>query len=297
MILAADIGGTKIAAARVDDTGVLASEVIQTPTPARTGTGSVVAAAVALLQRLRSPVDRAVAVSTAGVVDVTTGTVLAATSSIAGWAGTPLGAQVSRGLELPTWVLGDGNAFGIGLADAHRAANLLALVAGTGIGGSVILGGEPLLGAHHVGGHLGHVGCAQAAGMPCPCGREGHLEAVASGHGILAWYLAHGGDPAVATTAELTRRPGDDLARAALATGGAALGAAAGGLANALDPDLVVVGGSVAMAGGPWESALRASYADALIPALSATPIVVSRSGVETVLRGVARFASRRLTP
>ncbi|MDX2969708.1 ROK family protein, partial [Kribbella solani] len=315
VILAVDIGGTKIAAARVDTDGRLSADrrdgaggglgadglhggpgagVVETPTPAREGAASVVEATVRLLESLRGAEDEAVAISTAGVVDTVNGTVLGATSSIAGWAGTPLGALVSAGVGLPAWVVGDGNAFGIGLALEYGVSDLVALVAGTGIGGSLIVGGEPVLGAHHAGGHLGHAVSLEAAGMVCPCGRIGHLEAVASGYGILAWYHARGGDPGVTTTRELLGRAGDDLAQAALSTGGSALGAAAGGLVNAFDPELVVVAGSVARAGDPWETALRAAYADTLLPAVAGTRLEVSTSGPETALRGAAHHVRNR---
>ncbi|TCC32228.1 ROK family protein [Kribbella sindirgiensis] len=296
MILVADIGGTKIAATRVAKDGTLAADVRQSPTPAGQGAPGVVEATCSLLASLQDREDIAVAISTAGVVDTANGTVLAATNSIPGWGGTRLATLLSGKLGLPTWVLGDGNAFGIGLALEFGAANLLALIAGTGVGGSLVLAGEPVLGSHHVGGHLGHIVAPEAVGMPCPCGRTGHLEAVASGHGILAWYHSRGGDPAVSTTRELTNRPADALAHAALVAGGTALGAAAGGLVNAIDPALVVVAGSVARAGEPWESALRTAYQETLIPSVSATRLEISAAGAETALRGAAHYAMRRMS-
>ncbi|GAA1604051.1 ROK family protein [Kribbella hippodromi] len=293
VILAADIGGTKIAAARVAADGGLGAGIVEVPTPSRDGAASVVEATVRLLDSLRGPGDEAVAISAAGVVDTVGGTVLGATSSIAGWAGTRLGELVSAGVGLPAWVVGDGNAFGLGLALEYGAVNLVALVAGTGIGGSLIVGGEPVLGAHHAGGHLGHAVALEAAGMVCPCGRVGHLEAVASGYGILAWYHAQGGDPGVTTTRELLDRPGDEVAQAALGVGGSALGAAAGGLVNAFDPEVVVVAGSIARAGDPWEAGLRTSYTNTLIPAVAGTPLELSTAGPETALRGAALHARK----
>jgi glucokinase len=295
MILVADIGGTKIAAARADDDGTLCSPVIEARTPSRADAAAVVTATLDLLRQLQNGHERAVAVSTAGVVDAQAGRVLAATSSITGWAGTPLAALLGDALDLPTWVLGDGNAFGVGLAAEHGVNSLVALIAGTGIGGALIVGGVPLTGAHHAGGHFGHMVSPQAAGLTCPCGSTGHLEAVASGHGILAWYHANGGDPEVSSSLELTRRTGDDVAVAALESGGAALGAGAAGLVNALDPQLAAVCGSVAKAGGAWESALRAAYAATLMPALSHTPLAISTSGSDTALRGAAHYALRRM--
>lgn len=295
MILVADIGGTKIAAGRADIDGSLCSPVVEVPTPSTKGGDSVVAATADLLQTLRTADDQIVAVAAAGVVDSVTGTILAATSSISRWAGTPLAALLGDQLGLPVLTLGDGNAFGVGLAAEHGVKNLVALIAGTGIGGSLMVDGFPLMGAHHAGGHFGHIMSPQAGGLQCPCGQYGHLEAVGSGHGILAWYRAHGGDPDVPSSLELTRRHADPIARDALVAGGSALGAGAGSLANALDPDLVAVCGSVAKAGGCWESSLRAAYADALMPAINMIPIVVADKGPETALRGAAHYALKKL--
>lgn len=295
MIIAVDIGGTKVATARVDASGILLGEVIETPTPAADGASRVVEAAVALVAQVRTPGDVAVGISTAGVVDASRGAIVGATSSIRDWAGTELAKLVQAATGLPVWVLGDGNAFGVGLAAEHGVGSLVALIAGTGIGGSFVVDGEPRLGAHHVGGHVGHLPCAQAEGMRCPCGRVGHLEAVASGYGILAWYRDHGGDPLVTSTRELTLRVADPVAALALTTGGAALGAAAAGLANALDPHLVVIAGSVARAGDPWESSVRLAYVQNLVPALADTPLVVSGHGGAVALRGVAAYARGRM--
>jgi glucokinase len=297
MILVADIGGTKIAAARADRDGLLSSPVHETPTPSTAGAPRVVEATITLLQTLKDSQDHAVVVATAGVVDTDTGTVQAATSSIRGWAGTPLASLVGDALGLRTWVLGDGNAFGIGLAAEWGVKHLVTLIAGTGIGGSAVIGGAPLLGSNHAGGHFGHIMSPQATGLPCPCGRFGHLEAVASGTGILAWYHANGGEPNVSSSFELTRRPQDHVAQLALVAGGTALGGAAASLANALDPDMVAVCGSVARAGGMWESALRAAYKDSLMPVLSQTPIAIAAQGPETALRGAAHYALRKLSP
>src|SRR4051794_31697564 len=113
MILVADIGGTKIAAGRGVKDGNLCPGGRQTPTPARQGAAHVVDATISLLASIQSSEDIAVAISTAGVVDVASGSVLAATSSIPGWGGTRLGSLVGERLGLPTWVLGDGTLSGL----------------------------------------------------------------------------------------------------------------------------------------------------------------------------------------
>ena len=231
MILAVDIGGTKIAAAAIAEDGAVRGAIRTVPTPASQGPRAVLAAAAAVLTEARTEVltaaraagesdVRAIGVSSAGVVDTTTGTIVAATDSLPGWGGTPVAAWLADLFGVPVRVLGDGNAFGVGEA-AYGAgaglASLLLIAVGTGIGGASITDGEPLVGAHFVGGHLGHVAVPEAAGFPCPCGREGHAEAVGGGAGLVATYHRLGGDPALTTAAdvmaELAPEPTEEAAR------------------------------------------------------------------------------------
>ena len=296
MILAADIGGNKIAAALVHPDGSLAGAVQQVATPAGDGSGAVLAATTWLLRTLDRPDVDLVAVSSAGVVDAEQGRVVAATASITGWAGTAIGAELGDRLGRPVQVLGDGHAFAVGEArfGAGRGHDsLLLLAVGTGVGGSYARHGRPLLGAHHVAGHFGHVAVPQAAGLRCPCGGTGHLEAVGSGSGLLAWYHAHGGDLAVTTTHDLFGRT-DALAERAIQLAASAVGVGAAGLANALDPHVVVIAGGLAQAGPRWEEPLRAAFADQLLPALHDLPLTISPGGTSMALRGAAAYAIER---
>lgn len=296
MILATDIGGTKIAAALVNAEGGLASDVHQVATPAAAGAAAVLDATIRLLRSLDRPDVDLVAVSSAGVVDADRGTVVAATASIAGWAGTAIGTELSEALGRPVEVLGDGHAFGVGEAryGAGRGYDsLLLLAVGTGVGGSYQERGRPLLGAHHVAGHFGHVAVPQAVGLSCPCGRSGHLEAIGGGAGLLGWYHARGGDPAVTTAHQLFSRA-DELAEQAIQLAARAVGVGAAGLANALDPGIVVVAGGLAQAGPRWQDPLREAFTEQLLPALSQLPLAISSEGTGMALRGAAAHAHER---
>lgn len=73
MILAADIGGTKMASALIDEHGELVSKVLQTPTSASEGAASILEATIGLLLQLEGPgVDLAKALAP-DVVGVTGG--------------------------------------------------------------------------------------------------------------------------------------------------------------------------------------------------------------------------------
>lgn len=135
MILAIDIGGTKIAAGRIRDDGALDGEIRFRPTPTE-GANRVVDAVVELVAELRDQADAGIGISTAGVVDTETGRILGATSSIPGWTGADLGPRVARATDLPTVVLGDGNAFGLGLWATRGSARCCCSPSGPVSGGA-----------------------------------------------------------------------------------------------------------------------------------------------------------------
>jgi glucokinase len=62
----------------------------------------------------------------------------------------------------------------------------------SGIGNKVFANGRPLVGRNGLGGELGHLRVDDSEGAPvCECGGRGHLGAVASGRGVLAYARKH----------------------------------------------------------------------------------------------------------
>jgi len=292
--LALDVGGTKIAGARVSDAGDLIGGVHVRSTPAREGGAAVLGAMLDVLRECGLKGVDGVGVGTAGVIDSSSGRVLSATSHITGWAGTDVADAIEGATGLPTFVLNDGHAFALGelLYGAGRGVeSLLLMVAGTGVGGAFVAGGVPLFGAHWTAGHFGHVAVPQAVGVDCYCGGSGHLEAVGGGAGMLALYRRNGGEAAVASTKELFERlPHDVVARDSIALGAEAFGLATGSLVNAFDPGVVVVAGGLAQAGPVWERPMREAYTGALMPGLTHTPLVLSAMTNWYSLRGAAAY-------
>jgi glucokinase len=294
---AVDIGGTKIAAARVGDDGTIDGKVIVQPTPADAGSEAVLTRATDALRHLDAHGVDVIGISSAGVISSETGTVLDATASIRGWAGTDLAGRFRDALGLPAFAIGDGHAFAVGEATYGVAAGhgaVLVLAIGTGVGGSFVRHKVPMQGSHSAAGHFGHVPVAQADGLSCYCGKIGHLEAIGSGAGMVRWYHQQGGSSAVTSAMELFARAADDAsAVAAITISAEAVGAAAAGLANAFDPDLVVVAGGVTQAGPRWEEPMRSGFAASIIPVLKDLPLVISNAGEWLALRGAARHAQR----
>ena len=190
-------------------------------------------------------------------------------------------------------------------ASAGTDSSLLVAV-GTGVGGSLILAGEPHLGARAVAGHVGHLASPYAYDdggrpLPCSCGRAGHVEAIASGPSIAALYRRIAGGDAVAGSVSgrevaVRAAAGEPAAVRAFALGAAAAGQAVGGLANMLDPSIVVIGGGVAGAGDLWWNPFRAALSAELMDPLADLPVVPAALGTNAALVGAARFAFDRLT-
>lgn len=295
-IIAVDLGGTKTTAGVVDADGQV-RHCTTVATPASEGRDAVLAVVVTLVRDLAqaAPQCQAVGIGTAGVVDPVHGVVTASTDSIAGWAGTHLAEHVTRSTGLPVQVVNDVVAWLHG-ERAHGAArgrsNVLAVTVGTGVGGALLVDGHVARGYRDIAGHIGHLTAPAAAGRRCSCGRTGHVEAVASGPAMSAEYARRAGTTAVALPDVVRREAaGDDLAREVLADAGTALGEALGGLANAVAPELVLLGGGVVEGSATFMQALTRTLPLTTIPALGDVTVVAAALGGDAALVGAAAVA------
>lgn len=301
-VVGVDLGGTKTAAGVVaEDGSVLLTE--QIPTLNRDGGEAILDATATLIASLieraaaLGAIVEAVGVGSAGVINAAEGTVISATDAILGWSGTAITAGLTARLGLPSAVVNDVHAHALGEAwyGAGKGANTALMVAfGTGVGGSFVINGQPVLGAHFVGGHVGHFASPLAvyrgAPLPCSCGHEGHVEAIASGPAIHAAYLRNGGSASLPDTRAVfdSARAGDDLALSVIAIAAAAAGQAVGGLINILDPAVVVVSGGLADGGDLWWDAMEAALRAELLTPLTAVPVVRASLGNTAAIVGAA---------
>lgn len=217
---------------------------------------------------------------------------------------------MSERLGLPVEVDNDGNAAMLaehrhGAARGARHAVMLAL--GTGIGGGLVIDGRLHRGARGFAGELGHM-TIDLHGEDCPgdCPGRGCLETVVSGRAIgvagarvareqpasaLGKLVASGREITGGLVTELAH-DGDGPARAVLAAVGERLGIGIAGLVNALDPDVVVVGGGAVAAGDLLlEPARDALAARALPPGAEPPPLVPASFGDEAGMLGAALLA------
>ena len=300
-----DLGGTKTAAGVVSGDGeVLFSEAI--PTLNRDGGVAILDATAALVSGLIRRAAAAgfavehVGVGSAGVIDASRGVVVSATDAIRGWAGTELTAGLASRLGLPpaaVMAVNDVHAHALGEARAGAAAGTassLLVAFGTGVGGSFVLQGRPVLGHRYAGGHVGHFASPYAfdggTPLPCVCGGSGHVEAIASGPAVREAYLRFGGKALAADARAVfaLAAHGDGAAIRAVGVAAAAAGQAVGGLANVLDPEVVVVSGGLSDAGPSWWEPMERALRAELLPSLADLRVLPAALGNAAALVGAA---------
>jgi len=280
-----DLGGTKIAAARVAGARVL--ERRQAPTPRDGRFESLVDAVAALVAGWA---DGPVGIATTGLVR---GGRLSATNpgTLPVPPDSPLVAALQDRLGVTVRAVNDAQAAAWGEfrhGAGRGVGSMVFLTVSTGVGGGLVLDGTLQVGAGGLAGHLGHA-VAVPGGPLCGCGRRGCVEAVASGRALAAAATQAFGEPMEAPA--LFRRAERDPAAAALVD--RAAGAIARLLADlkaALDLDLAVIGGGVGLAAGFLGRVDRALAAE---PPLFRIPLRPAALGHDAGLIGVADLGVR----
>ena len=264
-ILAIDIGGTKLAAALVDDHGtVLRRAEARTPAASATETNIVADALVALARQVAAD-DRpsAIGLASAGPLDIGAGTV--SPVNIPSWRDFPLRdtlADAFPGTE--TVLIGDAVAAAVGehwRGAGAGADSMLGIVVSTGVGGGLVLNGRAYPGPTGNAGHFGHIP-TDLEPVRCACGMTGCVEALASGPSMVRWATSQGwrATSPVPTARDLSEdaRAGNPTALAAFDRAADALACGIVGAAALVDLDVVVVGGGVSAAGALLLDPLRA---------------------------------------
>ena len=259
-----DLGGTKLLGLAVAGDGTLLAEH-RIPTPR--GGGAILSALGAMVRELDARVGAAsnVGVGAPGLVD-RAGRIRVA-PNLPGVRDLDVASGLSQLLGgRRVAVENDATCAGWGERThgaAAGAANALVVTLGTGIGGGVIVEGRLMRGAHGFGGEIGHM-VVDPQGPRCGCGRRGCWERFASGSGlgILAREAAHagqgarivelaGGDPEAVRGEHVTRAAseGDREAAVVMDRYGWWLATGLANLANAFDPEIIVLGGGMVSAG------------------------------------------------
>ena len=162
---------------------------------------------------------------------------------------------------------------------ARSAATALHLIVAQGIGGTLVVNGEPVTGAHGAAGEYGHIPFADP-NLVCPCGARGCWDLTVDGRALARHLGEAPPDDAVGYVHAVIDRPDRDArTRRALNAVSDSLGRGIGGLVNLHDPDVVTLGGAAVLLRAAAPEAFDAAYRNALMAFRKSAPPPV-RDGV-----------------
>jgi glucokinase len=228
-----------------------------------------------------------------------------------GWRDVAIGAPLGSALGVPWRLDDDANLGALGEArlGAGRGERIVAyLTVSSGIGAGLAVDGVRVSGAHDLAGEVGHLVAEMATGSDvprCGCGRLGHLEAYASGNGLVAraarrWpegRLPDGRPAPRGADAILRAARREPAVRTLVREAEVALGQAIAAIAAVLDPDVIVMGGAVALAHPGYVRRAAAVAARRTLPATARVLRVVPAAlGPDSVLAGAAIAAADLLS-
>jgi glucokinase-like ROK family protein len=266
-VIGVDIGGTWIKAGLVDEEGCIRFPA-RIPTGARGGREAIAAAAAEAIDQLLQSAHQhnvepmGLGIASAGVIDVSSGTVFAATQNLPGWTGFDLRAFAEQRFQLSTFVENDAHA--AVLADMHFGSarylqNFVAITIGTGVGGGIVIDRKLVRGQHGFAGSLGHT-TIRRKGRPCTCGRTGCLEAYVSASALVREFRDRSEgheagkalpDADMALKVSQLADANDSIARQAYVAMAGYLAEGVASVFNVVDPEVIIVAGGL-VEGKPW---------------------------------------------
>src|SRR5215472_15161137 len=252
-----------------------------------------------------------VGIGAPGAVDFDAGTVIFA-PNLEGWKDIPLKKELEKILGVPVFVENDCNIAALGVYVAElksKPRSMVGVFVGTGIGGGLIIDGEPYSGFGHTAGEVGHM-VLEVSGPKCGCGNKGCFEALASRTAIFQQIKAGIKDGQKTILTEMLGNDLEDLRsgdlRKAIRRGdkfvdriveGAAeyIGIATANLVNILNPEVVVLGGGVIEAlSDEMMGVIVETATDYAMPgAMKGVEIIASKLGDNAGITGGAVLARR----
>jgi predicted NBD/HSP70 family sugar kinase len=254
-----------------------------------------------------TPVVAGVTVAVPGLVDVAAGVVAEAPNLR--WREVAVAKPLHRMLRLgggaggvPIYVGNDANLAAIAEYRSGGWAgtpNLVYVTGEVGIGGGIIVGGQPLLGTRGYGGEVGHMN-VMPDGPLCGCGRRGCWEACVGLNALLqsARQRPRGDVPPERKIEPIVKRAraGDERTLAVLTDLGRWVGVGAANLANLFDPQVIILGGYFAHL-GEWilPVAQEALEAGTLARSGESLRLATSTLGFTAAAQGGALHAIERV--
>ena len=258
-VIAADVGGTNIRAAAVDEGGGIHGRT-SAKTPREGTRGELVECIASIARELAektTATDFGLAIP--ALIDYEN-ELISKSPNLPQLEGSEFAKEITERSGLNVIFENDATAAAIGehwLGASKGAMNAFCITLGTGVGGGLILNGKAFRGVDGTAGEIGHV-CVEPDGPPCGCGSNGCLEQFASATAIVRMAnegLANYPESPLTSIDSFSAKDvfeagikGDRLAVEVYATAGRYLGIAIAGLVNVLNLEVVVIAGGVSAA-------------------------------------------------
>ena len=307
VLLVADVGATGMRLARCD----LAGKILATDSrDSSIGDGPDKVLGIvrqgwkALMRGSKGVQPWGVAIGLPGPVEYPRGRVVDP-PIMTGWDGFEVSDTIGGWYDTVAHVENDANALAVGeLAAAAEAGtritDLLVVKVGTGVGAGIISGGRVLRGAAGAAGDIGHTEADNVTGREgrpiCRCGKVGCVEAYAGGWALVRDAADRGLDVTNVQSFLQLLSQGDPIARALTADSGRVIGAAIATAVSLLNPEQILIGGSLGLTGDHLVAGVRERvYARSPPLATRSLRIETSRLRHDAGARGLAHELSRKV--
>jgi predicted NBD/HSP70 family sugar kinase len=217
---------------------------------------------------------RGIGIAVAAPVDARTHTI-AIPGILPGWDGVDIGTPLHTAFQVPVVVDNDSNMGAIcetRFGCAVGKDNFVYINTSDGVGAGIFVDGKLLRGVTGLAGEIGHMQ-VDPLGSICSCGNRGCLNTVVDEQRLVSLLsVTHGNmtmDDLVSTANE-----GDPGCRRVIADAAVRIGTVCADLCISVDPEIVVIGGKLALAGDTFITAFEQSLQRLLFPS-ALTPIQV----------------------
>lgn len=289
VLIGVDFGGSKILTGAMNEKGEILCEPVKVSTNSQEQGDKIIGRVLESIEKVIRLVDsnkRSVAgigLGVTGPLDIKNGVILEC-PQLPTLHFFPLRETVQRYFQLPVYMNNDANCliYGEALFGSGMGKDIvLGFTLGTGLGCAIIMNRKIFLGSTESAGEI----------WPSPYG-DGIIEDLVSGSGVTKIYKKISGDDRSAAEIEVLARSGNPAALAAWDEFGKHLSVAVSWSMNLIDPDVVILGGSIANAFDLFYGSLNQNLRKHLCPVpAQKTKVVTARLGSNAGFIGAAALA------
>ena len=272
MRLGIDLGGTKTEIIAIDEDGrQRLRERVATPASRYDDVVIVIRDLVCMAEQQLGR-RGSVGLAIPGTLSARNGLIKNANSTILN--GHAIDRDLKEALGRPLRVANDANCFALSEATDGAASGsnvVFGVIAGTGVGGGVCVGGRLVEGPHRIAGEWGHNPLPdprpdELPGPACYCGRTGCIETWISGPALARDFHRRTGRSLSAVEINQSAVAGDDAAQRAMQDFLDRFARSIATVINILDPDAIVLGGGLSNLPGLAGQLARVAEAYAFMP-------------------------------